>query len=73
MGMYFQYFVATGWVIATLIAVAVPHGLVPYLDETTVPIIPPFVRITYGALHRTAWALAVAWIIFACTHGYGGK
>lgn len=51
---------------------AVIYGLVPYLDETAVPEIPNAVSLTYGALHRTAWALAVSWVIFACIRGYGG-
>ena len=47
-------------------------GLVFYMDEDEVPVINPFVRISYGALHRSAWALVIGWLIFACTHGYGG-
>jgi len=27
----------------------------------------------YAGLHRSVWALSVAWIAFACTTGYGGK
>ena len=26
----------------------------------------------YGGFHRLAWALALAWIVFACCRGYGG-
>lgn len=62
----------TGWMIAALFALAVIYGMTPYLDETTAPVINPFVRVSYGALHHSAWAIAIGWIIFACTHGYGG-
>ena len=47
-------------------------GLSPYLDEAETPVISTFFRVSYGALHRSAWALAVGWLIFACSHGYGG-
>ena len=48
------------------------YGLSPYLDESTVPNIVPAVAVLYGSLHRFAFAAALAWIIFACIHGYGG-
>ncbi|XP_045034184.1 nose resistant to fluoxetine protein 6 isoform X2 [Daphnia magna] len=64
--------IATGWILAAIIGSLVTYGIYPYLDEKTVPVINPFVRVSYGALHHSAWAITVGWIIFACTHGYGG-
>ena len=28
---------------------------------------------SYAALHRSAWASGIAWLIYACVRGYGGK
>ena len=30
-------------------------------------------NILYGGFHRLAWSIAVAWVIFTCCRGYGGK
>uniref|UniRef100_A0A0P5Y8E9 Nose resistant to fluoxetine protein n=1 Tax=Daphnia magna TaxID=35525 RepID=A0A0P5Y8E9_9CRUS len=64
--------VVTGWVMATLTGMVVIYGMLPYLDENTVPVIDPVVRVSYGVLYHSAWALVIGWVIFACTHGYGG-
>ena len=64
--------VAAGWMTATLLGLIVTYGMFPYLDEATVPVINPWIRVSYEVLHHSAWAIAVGWIIFACTHGYGG-
>ena len=48
------------WAASLASIVAVIYGLVPYLDESSVPEIPPLVRVAYGAFHQLAWALAVA-------------
>ena len=64
--------VACGWTLATAVALAIIYGLVPYLNETEVPEMNSFVRVSYGSLHRLAWSIVVGWLIFACVHGYGG-
>jgi len=64
--------VTVGWLLAISIALAVIFGLVPYLDEEQVPDINDFAQVAYGTLNRLAWATAVAWVIFACSRGYGG-
>lgn len=53
-------------------AIAVVYGLAPYVDQSEMPDISSTVSIIYGPLHRTAWACVIAWIIFACSRGYGG-
>jgi len=40
--------------------------------EDNIPI-SPLISVSYGALHRPAWAAAIGWIVFACFHGYGGN
>lgn len=64
---------ATGWILAFAIGLAVVYGLTPYLDEVAVPVIDPVISVTYGSLHRLGWAAAVGWLIFACLRGYGGN
>lgn len=27
----------------------------------------------YHCFHKAAWSLALAWIVFSCVNGYGGK
>ena len=30
-------------------------------------------QIVYGVTFRVVWAIALAWVIFACHNGWGGK
>lgn len=69
---FFKLVVAFSWILSISISLAVVFGLVSYLDESQMPEIPSAVSLTYSPLHRTAWAVAVGWIIFACIRGYGG-
>lgn len=64
--------VALGWAFATAIALAVLYGLSGLLDPATVPEIDEATKVIYGTFHRTAWAIAVGWLIFACCTGNGG-
>lgn len=33
----------------------------------------PLLAAIYAGTHRTLFSLGMAWIILACTHGYGGN
>ena len=65
--------VALGWTLSAVVGLAIVYGLYPYVDPSEVPEISSLLKMTYGPLHRTAWACVIAWIIFACSRGYGGK
>jgi peptidoglycan/LPS O-acetylase OafA/YrhL len=64
--------VAISWTLSTAAGLAIVYGMTPYVDESKVPEISSAVSLTYGPLHRTAWAFVIGWIIFACSRGYGG-
>ena len=46
--------------------------MIPYVDEQSVPVMDKWFAVSYGSLHRVAWAGSIGWIIIACVNGYGG-
>ena len=62
--------VAAGWTVAIGTIVAIVYGLYDYtqgeveLSNST--------SAFYNAVHRTVWAVALGWVVFACVTGYGG-
>ena len=59
-----------GWCVATAVGMAVVYGLYYYhhnLDQT----MPKGVTLLYLSCARTAWGLAMAWIVLACATGHG--
>jgi len=68
---FVQVLVGLFWFLAAVCNLSVVYGL--YGDVNGYVHLSDFVRCLYAALHRTAWAVGVAWVIFACVTGNGGE
>ncbi|XP_053380236.1 nose resistant to fluoxetine protein 6-like [Mercenaria mercenaria] len=58
-----------GWLVATGAALMVFYGLYTPDGSPKLGVDTPAL---YNATFRMAWGMCVAWVIFACTSGYGG-
>ncbi|KAL4219116.1 hypothetical protein ACF0H5_021699 [Mactra antiquata] len=58
-----------GWLCATTVALLVLYGV---YNDNPEPKFNEDSSALYTATHRTAWGIAVAWVIFACATGNGG-
>ena len=66
-------FNAAGWCVSIFLALSTVYGCYKTVRKGNLE---PFTRaesILYGTFARWAWSLAVAWVIFACHRGLGGK
>ena len=69
--MFLQVLVVLFWCLAAVCNLSVLYGL--YGTVNGYVHLSNAVRSLYAALHRTAWAVGVAWVIFACVTGNGGE
>ena len=61
-----------GWISAILIGYAVVYG--PWKTYKENPVFfTDGEEVMYGAFFRFVWAVAVAWVIYACENEAGGK
>ena len=58
------------WCLAAVCSLSVLYGL--YGSVNGYVHLSNTVRGFYAAVHRTVWAISVAWVIFACVTGNGG-
>ena len=61
-----------GWTIAAATGMAIVYGLDISGGDFFSKKLSMAENIIYGGFHRLAWAIAVSWVIFACSRGYGG-
>jgi len=57
------------WVLTAGLGVGIVFGLFEYSNTGTISTVG---TVLYGGFARTFWALALSWVIFACSTGYGG-
>ena len=68
---FVQLLVALFWCLAAACSLSLIYGL--YGTANGYVHLSDTVRSFYAAVHRTAWAVGVAWVIFACVTGNGGE
>jgi len=65
-----KFVVLAGWMLSTGTALAILYGIIPWFNPDNE--IPEALGAFYAGTHRFAWGIVIAWIIFACSRGYGG-
>lgn len=61
----FQPVFIVGWILSSSVLLGLVYGL--YNAELNA-----LIAATYSSLSHTAWAIAISWIVVACSTGYGG-
>ena len=68
-----RWTVLTGWIMSTGLALAVIFCPTKFFDVANADDSQGSIAaILYGSLHRFAWSVAIAWVIFAGVNGYAG-
>ena len=60
-----------GWTVSAGVALALIYSPWPYVQDMKNMEIE--VAAAYNALGRPVWAFCLAWVVIACSSGYGGK
>ncbi|XP_063359845.1 O-acyltransferase like protein-like [Cydia amplana] len=64
-----KLFVALGWACAFAVSAGIIYSAYPILQMDWYS---PFLDGVINSFSRPGWAACLGWMIFACTHGYGG-
>lgn len=59
-----------GWIIASFCLALPVYGLWGVVKGTAT--MSNGVSALFNAVHRSVWGVGLAWVIFACSTGYGG-
>ncbi|CAL4072137.1 unnamed protein product [Meganyctiphanes norvegica] len=66
------WMVVAGWTVCFATLFLVQFGLYSYAQSIPKAQYDVMTQVFYGGLHRAAWSACLAWIVIACTAGYGG-
>ena len=67
-----QLFFLIGWIVAIVLGLTVVYGTWASSKKGGKPF-NEAENVIYASLSRFTWAVAVAWVIFACHNGFGGN
>uniref|UniRef100_A0A915HNX0 Nose resistant-to-fluoxetine protein N-terminal domain-containing protein n=1 Tax=Romanomermis culicivorax TaxID=13658 RepID=A0A915HNX0_ROMCU len=59
-----------GWLGSAILGFGILFGLYDYSKTAQISVLG---KAIYGAFARPFWALALSWVIFSCSNGYGGE
>ena len=62
-----------GWSISIATGLAIVYGLDQAKIDSGDKHLTVAANVIFAGFHRFAWALACAWVVFACCRGYGGN
>ncbi|CAL4082235.1 unnamed protein product [Meganyctiphanes norvegica] len=66
------WMVVAGWTVCFVTLFLVQFGLYSYAQDIPKAQYDVMTQVFYGGLHRATWSACLAWIVIACTAGYGG-
>lgn len=63
-----------GWILAFGLGLSIVCGYRPFVEAISIQMdFNKYVSYLYFTMKRVTWSVAIAWLVFACLTGNGGK